>query len=102
MQPLRSRSRTIHQLRTRLNELFMRNQAPMRATGIGSMLTLHPFSSEVTRSDDVARAHIRLKRLLFLDLLDRGYYVAERGFSALSLIISDDHCAGFCEAVEAF
>jgi glutamate-1-semialdehyde 2,1-aminomutase len=89
-------------LRNGLNDMFMRYQAPMRATGIGSMMTLHPVAGEVKAPEDVGRADIRLKRLLFLDLLEQGYYLAERGFSALSLMITDEHCTGFIGAAENF
>jgi glutamate-1-semialdehyde 2,1-aminomutase len=89
-------------LRERLNDLFMRYQAPMRATGLGSMMTIHPLGLEPHTPEEAARADIRLKRLLYLDLLAAGYYIAERGFSALSLMIDDGHCDGFCRAVEGF
>ena len=32
---------------------------------------------------------MRLKRLLFLHLVEQGVYIAERGFIALSLAVSD-------------
>jgi len=89
-------------LRVGLNELFMRYQAPMRATGMGSMLTLHPVAGEVRRPEEAAGADIRLKRLLYLHLLDRGYYIAERGLATLSLMIDDEHCEGLVGAVAAF
>jgi glutamate-1-semialdehyde 2,1-aminomutase len=89
-------------LRSGLNELFMRYQAPMRATGMGSMLTLHPVAGEVRRPEEAAGADIRLKRLLYLHLLDRGYYIAERGLATLSLMIDDEHCEGLVGAVAAF
>src|SRR5436305_5057130 len=89
-------------LRDRLNDLFMRYQAPVRATGMGSMMTLHPVAGEAKSPEDAARADIRLKRLLYLDLLDEGYYLAERGFMALSLMIDDEHCNGLLAAVGRF
>ena len=89
-------------LRTALNGLFMRYQAPMRATGLGSMITIHPLGLEITRPEQLDRADQRLRRLLYLDLLEEGYYIAERGFMALSLLVSDADCAGFVQAVERF
>jgi glutamate-1-semialdehyde 2,1-aminomutase len=89
-------------LRQKLNDLFMRYQAPLRATGMGSMISLHPLAGEVRTPEDAARADLRLKRLLYLDLLEEGYYIAERGFSALSLIIEDKHCDGLRGALERF
>jgi glutamate-1-semialdehyde 2,1-aminomutase len=45
---------------------------------------------------------LRLKRLLYLHLLERGIYIAERGFMALSLAIDDAACDQLVEAVESF
>jgi glutamate-1-semialdehyde 2,1-aminomutase len=89
-------------LRAVLNDLFMRYQAPMKATGLGSMLTLHPVAGEVSTPDDVARSDKRLRQLLFLDLLDEGIYIAERGFMALSLKVTEADCESLVAAVERF
>ena len=87
-------------LRERLNDLFMRYQVKLKATGIGSLINLHPLSGDIRTPDDVAKADPRLRQLLYLDLLEEGYYVAGRGYMALSLVVSDGHCDGFCAAVE--
>lgn len=71
-------------------------------TGSGSMMTIHPVSGPVQRWSDVAAADPRWRRLLFHDLLDRGYYIAERGYLALSLAVTDDHLDGFVAAVAGF
>jgi glutamate-1-semialdehyde 2,1-aminomutase len=89
-------------LRASLNDLFMRYQAPVKATGIGSMITLHPVAGEVKTPEDVAKVDRRLRQLLFLDLLDDGFYLAERGFMALSLKITDEDCGRLVTAVEGF
>ncbi|MGQ0485958.1 MAG: aspartate aminotransferase family protein [Hyphomicrobiales bacterium] len=89
-------------LRERFNEAFMRYQAPFRAAGIGSMMTLHPLAGAITTPEDTERADRRIKQLLFLDLIDQGIYIAERGFMALSLMVSDDDCDRLVGAVEHF
>jgi glutamate-1-semialdehyde 2,1-aminomutase len=89
-------------LRESLNDLFMRYQARLCATGMGSMLTIHPVAGEIRRPEDVQHADKRLRQLLFLDLLDQGVYIAERGFIALSLMVSDADCERVKQAVEAF
>ena len=53
------------------------------------MLTLHPVAGEVKSPEDAEKGDKRLKQLLFLDLLDEGIYIAERGFMALSLMVTD-------------
>jgi glutamate-1-semialdehyde 2,1-aminomutase len=87
-------------LRRDLNDLFMRYQAPLGATGIGSMMTIHPLAGEITTPEAAGSADKRLRELLFLDLLEEGFYIAERGFLALSLVVTDADCAGFVHAVE--
>jgi glutamate-1-semialdehyde 2,1-aminomutase len=89
-------------LRDRLNDLFMRYQVRMQAKGIGSMMTIHPLGGEITSPQATEHADIRLKRLLFLDLLESGFYIAERGFVALSLMVTDADCDRLVEAVERF
>ncbi len=87
-------------LRESLNDLFMRHRVKLKATGIGSLITVHPLSGEIRTPEDVAKADPRLRQLLYLDLLAEGYYVAGRGYMALSLMVSDEHCDGFCAAIE--
>lgn len=89
-------------LRISINDLFQRYQLPFQALGIGSMMTIHPVTGEIVRPDDVAYADVRLKRLLYLHLLDCGFYIAERGFMALSLVIEDADAEAFIGALESF
>jgi len=89
-------------LRNNLNDLFMKYQVRMKATGMGSMITLHPVGGEISSPADLEKADKRLKRLLFLDLLDQGIYMAERGFMALSLMVGDADCARVVAGVEHF
>jgi glutamate-1-semialdehyde 2,1-aminomutase len=90
------------QLRQRLNDVFTRYQSPMRATGFGSLLTIHPVAGEINSPTDLASADLRLKKLLYLHLLLHGIYIAERGYMALSLAIDDRACDLLVEAVEGF
>ncbi len=89
-------------LRVRLNGLFMRYQAKMSATGRGSLLTIHPLAGEINSPADLAKADLRLKKLLYLHLIQNGIYIAERGYMALSLAIDDAACDRLVEAVESF
>ena len=89
-------------LRRAINDLFMRYQAAMQATGVGSMLTLHPLGGAIVKPEDTEKADTRLKRLLYLDLLDQGIYIAERGFMALSLVVAPPDMQRLLEALESF
>ncbi len=89
-------------LKDRLNELFMRYQAPMQVTGIGSLLTIHPKAGPIEKPEDLDDTDIRIKKLLYLHLLDHGVYIAERGFMALSLAIDDRACDQLAQSIEEF
>ena len=71
-------------------------------TGAGSMMTIHPAPGPVERWSDIASVDSRWRRLLFHDLLARGYYIAERGYLALSLALTDQQLNGFVAAARAF
>jgi glutamate-1-semialdehyde 2,1-aminomutase len=87
-------------LRDALNDLFMRYQVRMKAMGQGSMIALHPMQGEIKSPHDIEATDKRLRQLLFLDLLEQGVYIAERGFMALSLMVTDEDCDRVVSAVE--
>ncbi|MGF1665578.1 MAG: aspartate aminotransferase family protein [Acidimicrobiia bacterium] len=74
----------------------------MCATGIGSILTVHPVPGPVRSVDDLAGGDERLRELWFFASLAAGFYVARRGFIALSLEISDDDVERYVAAVAAW
>ncbi|HET7016754.1 MAG TPA: aminotransferase class III-fold pyridoxal phosphate-dependent enzyme [Streptosporangiaceae bacterium] len=90
------------QLREELSAAFAAAGAPFQATGVGSLLAIHPTASPIRSVADLAGSDPRLLELLFLDLLDRGYYLAARGYMALSLALTQDQLDGFTTAVEEF
>lgn len=69
------------------------------ATGTGSMVGIHPVPGPVSSPRDLLGADDRQRELLFLDLLERGWYMARRGFIALSLEITDRDVSAFVDAV---
>jgi len=72
-------------LREALNGAFAASAPSFQATGIGSLLTIHAPDVEL--------------ELFFHELLDRGWYLARRGFIALSALITDDLVDDFVETV---
>ena len=89
-------------LRSALNEVFDRHGLPMCVTGSGSLMNVHGTAGPVTSTADLRAADDRWKELLFFDALDAGFYLARRGFIALSIEITDSDIDAFIEFVDAW
>jgi len=86
-------------LREELARTFRAAGAPLQVTGVGSLLAVHAATAPVRSLGDLDQGDPRLLELLFLDLLELGYYIAPRGYMALSLALTSGQLAGFVEAV---
>src|SRR5215510_13280784 len=71
------------ELRNEIRQLFQAAEAPFSATGVGSLMAIHATGSPVRSLTDLSRSDPQLQELLFLDLLEAGYYIAPRGYLAL-------------------
>jgi glutamate-1-semialdehyde 2,1-aminomutase len=96
-------------LRERLNGVASAHAVPFRATGLGSLIGLHFGSAAAERQagrdgdqHDGARANAAIEALFHLEMLERGYYCAPRGYIALSMPTTDSDCDGFVGAVDDF
>lgn len=79
-------------LRASLQSIFERHDAPFISTGFGSIINVRPKPS--------VREGQKLGSLLYHDLLSRGFYIAERGFLALSFAVSAEQIADFVAAID--
>ena len=86
-------------LRSAVAEVFERSSLPLTVTGMGSMFTIHTVAGPVRSPADLAGADHVLKELLFHHLVERGIFLAARGFVAMSLAITDDDCDHFVDAL---
>jgi len=86
-------------LRRRLNAACSGRQ--LQFTGIGSLMCAHPVAGVIQTAADAAAVDPLLRDLLYFDMLERGFYLARRGFIALSLALGDDEIRRFEEAVLA-
>ncbi len=86
-------------LRARLNAAARRGEA-VRWTGLGSLMAPHFVRGPVRRPADSAASDPRLRELLFLDMLERGFFLARRGMVALSLEVGAAELDGFAAAFE--
>jgi len=89
------------QLRIELNKIAREHGTCIQFTGLGSLLGLHTTSSPIHSTADLKGADDRIMELIFLDLLEQGYYIARRGFIALMLPIGDAEIEGFKNAFSA-
>ena len=87
-------------LRAAINDFARREGLAFHASGRGSLMTLHPDPGPITHYQQAAGLDDRLRALLFFDLLDAGFYIARRGFIALSLALTADDLAAFRAALE--
>jgi glutamate-1-semialdehyde 2,1-aminomutase len=86
-------------LREGLNATFEAHGLPMSATGWGSLMNIHGTAGPVASVDDLRGSNDAWKELLFFAALDAGFFVARRGFIALSIEITDDDVSSFISFV---
>jgi glutamate-1-semialdehyde 2,1-aminomutase len=89
-------------LRSRLNVACQERGVQFQFTGIGSMMCAHPTDRPIGTAADAPAAGHSLRDLFFFDMLERGIYLARRGFMALSLPIGDVEMARLEAAVGDF
>jgi glutamate-1-semialdehyde 2,1-aminomutase len=89
-------------LRERLNALCRAAGAPLQFTGIGSLLNAHGTRTPIRSTRDLSTACAEVEALLFFELLEQGFYLARRGFMALSLVLGQSELDALSAAVAAF
>jgi glutamate-1-semialdehyde 2,1-aminomutase len=88
-------------LRATLNAACTARRVAVQWTGLGSLMTIHFQATPIHSADEIVPAP-ELHQLFHLDLLDRGYYLANRGMIALSLAVGGDELDGFVAAFSEF
>ena len=89
-------------LRDAINRLAATRGAAFQVTGLGSIMTMH-FQREPLHSiRDIAPRDERLRQLLHLDLIAKGFYTTRRGYMALSLAVTEADRRGLIEAIDDF
>ena len=85
-------------LRIELNKIAQEYGTCIQFTGLGSLLGMHTTLSSIHSTADLKESDDRKMELVFLDLLEQGYYIARRGFIALMLTIGEAEIEGFNNA----
>ncbi len=88
-------------LRIELNKIAREHETRIQFTGLGSLLAMHTTSSAIQSTTDLKDTDDRIMELVFLDLLEQGYYIARRGFIALMLPVGEAEIEGVIEAFGA-
>jgi glutamate-1-semialdehyde 2,1-aminomutase len=86
-------------LRQRIAAVLAESPLPLCVTGFGSLMNIHAVPGPVHKPADLDDADATLKELLFHALVDRGIYLARRGYMALSAAITDDDCDRMVDAL---
>ncbi|MEO0618932.1 MAG: aminotransferase class III-fold pyridoxal phosphate-dependent enzyme [Pseudomonadota bacterium] len=88
------------QFRERSNAVFKRYGVAMSISGMGSLMNIHGVTGPVCKLADLRGTNDTARELIFLDLLERGIYIARRGFIALSLAVTDTELDGVVETLD--
>jgi glutamate-1-semialdehyde 2,1-aminomutase len=86
-------------LRERLNAICRKHGVAMQVLGLGSINCVHFHDRPVRRPGDAA-ADPRRNALFHLEMLERGVYMARRGFIATSLPLEERDYETFATAFE--
>jgi len=87
-------------LRNRLNDLAQAREVPVQVTGIGSIMCVHLHDRPIESPDAVKASDPRARALFHLEMLQRGLYLARRGFISLSLPLQTEDYDAFAEGFE--
>jgi glutamate-1-semialdehyde 2,1-aminomutase len=83
----------------RLNGVLQGMNARLAVTGVGSLMMFHDLAAGPVGAGSLRREDARLKQLLYLDLLEQGYFIGPRNLLALSLEVNEAMVDGLVEAL---
>jgi glutamate-1-semialdehyde 2,1-aminomutase len=86
--------------RAQLNAAAAALDLPIQVTGRGTIMCVHFQVEPIERPTDIVAVDPKLRVLFHLEMLRRGYYLAQRGYMSLSLPLTDDDLSGFVAAFE--
>ncbi len=89
-------------LREQLNALGRSTGAAFQATGVGAVLNTHWSAEAITHPGQVLPISAPVRRLFQLEMIEKGFFVAQRGMINLSLPILEADLVAFVQAVREF
>jgi len=82
-------------LRARIESILTASPTPLSITGWGSMMNFQATKAVIHSPADLAGVDLRWRELLVFELFEAGYYLAPRGFVALSIEVTEQHLDRF-------
>ena len=89
-------------LREQLNELGRSLRLRFQATGLGGVMNTHWSMGPIRDPSVVMPVTATVRRLFQLEMIERGYYVSQRGMINLSLPMQQSDLDGFVTAVRDY
>jgi glutamate-1-semialdehyde 2,1-aminomutase len=89
-------------LRARLNRLAREAAVPVQVAGVGSIMCVHFHDRPLAGPADAESSDPAARALFHLDMLERGFYLARRGFISPSLALEPADYDAFATAFEDF
>ncbi|MDH3376909.1 MAG: aspartate aminotransferase family protein [Gammaproteobacteria bacterium] len=86
--------------RAQLNAVASKLGVPVQVTGSGTIMCIHFQTEPIGRPADVGAVDPMLRVLFHLEMLRRGFYLAQRGYMSLSLPLTDRDLTDFVIAFE--
>lgn len=90
------------QMRDRLNAICRNAGVAFQFSGLGSIMTAQATPRPIRTAADIATSNRDAKELFFLDMIAAGFWIANRGFITLNIMIGDAEVDQFVDAVEKF
>ncbi|MGK0170107.1 MAG: glutamate-1-semialdehyde 2,1-aminomutase [Gammaproteobacteria bacterium] len=87
-------------LRQRMRDAAAARDVPVQVTGVGSILALHFQRTAIERPVDTQHTPIAARTLVHLEMIERGFIIARRGFMSLSLAITESDIDEFVSAFD--
>ena len=95
-----------NRLREALNAIAREKDVAVQVTGMGSLMTFHFHDQPICAPYSVSSDMLAARALFHLAMLERGFYLARRGYVSLSIVQTDDDFAAFkaafAEILEAY
>jgi glutamate-1-semialdehyde 2,1-aminomutase len=89
-------------LREQLNALGAATGVAFQATGVGAVMNTHWTAATIRDPSVVDPANAPVRRLFQLEMLHRGFLVAQRGMITLSLAVEQRELEGFVAATREY